>query len=106
MGPLLSHTPTVSTAHHLIGKREAEADSQYYTSAYAGVSPYYNMYNRGIYGAYSGLTGYSMPYGTYGMHHLGKREAEADSQFYSNVYSGYPTNVYNNVYNTAGVYGR
>jgi len=90
------------------GKREAEADSQYYTSAYAGVSPYHynNVYNHGVYGAYSGLTGYTMPYSTYGMgiRHLGKREAEADSQFYNNVYSGYP--IYNNVYNTAGVYGR
>merc|ERR1712018_692616 len=100
------YTHGVYSAHHLIGKREAEADSQYYTSAYAGVSPYYNMYNHGVYGAYSGLTGYTMPYSTYGMgiRHLGKREAEADSQFYSNVYNGYPT--YNNVYNTAGVYGR
>merc|ERR1712144_123234 len=101
------YTHGVYSAHHLIGKREAEADSQYYTSAYAGVTPYYNnVYNHGVYGAYSGLTGYTMPYSTYGMgiRHLGKREAEADSQFYSNVYSGYP--AYNNVYNTAGVYGR
>jgi len=97
------YTHGVYSAHHLIGKREAEADSQYYTSAYAGVSPYYNMYNHGVYGAYSGLTGYSMPYGTYGMHHLGKREAEADSQFYTSAYAGV-TPYYNNVYNH-GVYG-
>merc|ERR1739848_864380 len=100
------YTHGVYSAGHFIGKREAEADSQFYTSAYAGVTPYYNnVYNHGVYGAYSGLTGYTMPYSTYGMgiRHLGKREAEADSQFYSNVYNGYPT--YTNVYNTAGVYG-
>merc|ERR1719411_1154074 len=42
------------------------------------------------------------------MHHLGKREAEADSQYVyqANTYAGYPySSVYNNVYNTAGVYG-
>merc|ERR1711994_908992 len=41
-------------------------------------------------------------------HHLGKREAEADSQYVyqANTYAGYPySSVYNNVYNTAGVYG-
>merc|ERR1712149_124761 len=35
-------------------------------------------------------------------HHLGKRDADADSQWYSTA-ARYP--VYNNVYNTAGVYG-
>merc|ERR1712080_242016 len=88
---------------HYIGKREAEADSQYYTHTYAGVHPYYNnVYNTGVYGAYTGLTGYTTPYMTYGYpHHLGKRDA--DSQVYPNAYTGYP--YYNNVYNTAHVYG-
>jgi hypothetical protein len=52
------HSGMYSGVHHL-GKREAEAeaDSQYYTNAYAGVHPYYNnAYNTGVYGAYSGLT--------------------------------------------------
>merc|ERR1712088_68259 len=46
-------------------------------------------------------------HGVYNIHHLGKREAEADSQYvYANTYAGYPySNIYNNVYNTAGVYG-
>merc|ERR1712066_649793 len=53
------------------------------------------------YTGYTGLTGYTYPYSTYGYaHHLGKRDA--DSQWYSTT-AGYP--VYNNVYNTAGVYG-
>ena len=90
---------------HFIGKREAEADSdsQYYTNTYAGVHTYYNnVYNTGVYGAYTGLTGYTTPYMTYGYpHHLGKRDA--DSQVYTNAYTGYP--YYNNVYNTAHVYG-
>jgi len=47
-------------------------------------------------------------HGVYNIHHLGKREAEADSQYvyHANTYAGYPySSVYNNVYNTAGVYG-
>merc|ERR1712080_591805 len=44
----------------------------------------------------------TIPYMTYGYpHHLGKRDA--DSQVYTNAYTGYP--YYNNVYNTAHVYG-
>merc|ERR1712066_304945 len=98
--------------YHHLGKREAEADSQYVYQAntYAGYpysSVYNNVYNTaGVYGGYTGytgLTGYTYPYSTYGYaHHLGKRDADADSQWYSTA-AGYP--VYNNVYNTAGVYG-
>merc|ERR1712088_495861 len=64
---------TYAGVHHL-GKREAEADSQY-------------LYSNGVYntGVYNGV------YNTYaGVHHLGKREAEADSQFVYNTYAGYP----------------
>merc|ERR1712066_679370 len=76
--------------YHHLGKREAEADSQY-------------VYQANTYAGYTGLTGYTYPYSTYGYaHHLGKRDADADSQWYSTA-AGYP--VYNNVYNTAGVYG-
>jgi len=58
----------------------------------------HHMYNTGVYSA-------AYPY-TYGYtHHLGKREAEADSQvFYNKGYYGYP-HMYNthHMYNT-GVY--
>ena len=114
---------------HYIGKREAEAEAepQYYANTYAGVSPYYNnvyntpyttqgiyggytglthnVYNTGVYGAgvyNTGLTGYTTPYSTYGVHHLGKRDA--DSQYYNTAYAGVHP-YYNNVYNTARVYG-
>jgi len=106
-----AYTHGVYNIHHL-GKREAEADSQYvyHANTYAGYpysSVYNNVYNTaGVYGGYTGytgLTGYTYPYSTYGYaHHLGKRDADADSQWYSTA-AGYP--VYNNVYNTAGVYG-
>merc|ERR1712141_127614 len=69
--------PVATYAHHL-GKREAEADSQY-------------VYNAGVYA--NGYNGYALPkvYNTVaGVHSLGKREAEADSQFVYNTYSGYP----------------
>ena len=103
--------------HHL-GKREAEADSQYIhnsgvnTNGYA--LPYlyntvaspvpYNGVHNGVYnGVYNGL------YNTYsGLHSIGKREAEADSQWiynagvYANGYNGYALpKFYNGVYNTA-----
>merc|ERR1711997_409599 len=85
--------PVATYAHHL-GKREAEADSQY-------------VYNAGVYA--NGYNGYALPkvyntvaspvvyngvynglYNTYaGVHSLGKREAEADSQFVYNTYSGF-----------------
>merc|ERR1712064_84033 len=79
--------------HHL-GKREAEADSQYIYNT--GV--YNNGYNGYIPKVYNGI------YNTYaGVHHLGKRDAEADSQYfysagvYNNGYNGYIPKVYNNV---------
>merc|ERR1739848_505080 len=43
-------------------------------------------------------------YNTYGIHHLGKREAESDSQYYTNTY-GFNPYYTRNVYN-ANVYGR
>lgn len=95
--------------HHL-GKREAEADSQvYYGNTYAAHPFVNNMYNTGVYGGYTGytgLTGYTSPLTTYGygMHHLGKREAESDSQYYTNTY-GFNPYYTRNVYN-ANVYGR
>jgi hypothetical protein len=114
---------------HKLGKRDADSDPHHtqmaYTNAYAGVHPYYNnVYNTGVYGAYSGLTAvapvatsvYNVPAtyaaatppytsGVYsGIHHLGKREAEADSQNYTNAYAGVSP-YYNNAYNTARVYG-
>jgi len=106
-----AYTHGVYNIHHL-GKREAEADSQYvyHANTYAGYpysSVYNNVYNTaGVYGANiyntAGVYG-TYPYSTYGYaHHLGKRDADADSQWYSTA-AGYP--VYNNVYNTAGVYG-
>merc|ERR1712105_35550 len=75
-------------------------------NTYAGLPYNYNVYNNGVYGAYSGLTGYTRPLTTYGYtHHLGKREAEADSQFYTANAYGYSPYV-SNVYNTAAhVYG-
>jgi len=91
------------TGLHSIGKREAEADSQF-------------LYNSGVYA--NGYNGYSLPtifkgayntvaspvvsyngaynglYNTYaGVHAIGKREAEADSQWvYNNGYT--PLNGY------------
>jgi len=57
---------------------------------------------------YAAATVPAYTHGVYNIHHLGKREAEADSQYvyHANTYAGYPySSVYNNVYNTAGVYG-
>jgi len=102
---------------HLIGKREAEADSQWITNAgvwangYNGyalpkaintvASPvvYNNMYN----GLYNGL------YNTYsGAHLIGKREAEADSQWINNgiiPYAGYTGYTGLTGYTTPYAYG-
>merc|ERR1712117_317511 len=94
--------PVYAGVHHL-GKREAEADSQYFYNAgvYAnGYNGYalpkiYNtvaspvVYNTGYNGVYNGV--YNGLYNTYaGVHSIGKREAEADSQYVYNTYSGYP----------------
>jgi len=105
---------TYAGIHHL-GKREAEADSQYvynarvYSNGYNGYIPkVYNtvaspvVYNNAYNGVYNGV--YNGLYNTYaGFHHLGKRDAEADSQYfysagvYNNGYNGYIPKVYNNV---------
>ena len=111
--------------HHL-GKREADSDSQIYqyTNAYGNYPYNHNIYNAaGVYGinnvayktpltyANTGLA-YAAPVTTYGaysagypIHHLGKREAESDSQIYqyTNAYAHYPYS--HNIYNAAGVYG-
>merc|ERR1712229_857 len=95
--PVVSYNGVVNPLHntyagvHAIGKREAEADSQW-------------IYNAGVYA--NGL------YNTYGagVHAIGKREAEgeADSQWvynagvYANGYNGYSIpKVFNGAYNTA-----
>merc|ERR1711928_7709 len=100
--------------HHL-GKREAEADSQYvynagvYSNGYNGYIPkVYNtiaspvVYNNAYNGVYNGV--FNGLYNTYaGVHHLGKRDAEAESKYfysagvYNNGYNGYIPKVYNNV---------
>merc|ERR1712154_136100 len=71
---------TYAAGVHYIGKREAEADSQYF-------------YNNGVYKTpvvTSPVVSYNALYNTYaGAHLIGKREAEADSQFI-NTYAGYP----------------
>merc|ERR1712141_638825 len=95
--------PVYAGLHHL-GKREAEADSQYvynagvYANGYNGYalpkvySGVYNtvaspvVYNNAYNGVYNGV--YNGLYNAYaGVHSLGKREAEADSQFVYNTYS-------------------
>merc|ERR1712241_790917 len=92
---------TYAGVHHL-GKREAEVDSQYlYSNGVYNTGVYANGYNGyalpKVYSTvaapvYSGYNGeYNGVYNTYaGVHHLGKREAEADSQFVYNTYAGYP----------------
>jgi len=134
---------TYAGIHHL-GKRDADSDSQYVYSN--------GVYNSGIYA--NGYNGYAVPkvystvaspvhsgyngvyngvYNTYaGIHHLGKRDADSDSQYiysngvynsgiYANGYNGYAVpkvystvaspvhsgynGVYNGVYNTyAGIH--
>merc|ERR1711926_29413 len=85
---------TYASIHHL-GKRDAEAESQYF-------------YNSGVY-----ANGYALPkvYNTFaGVHSIGKREADSDSDsqmVYTTAFGGYPltnTATFGNVYN-AGVYG-
>ena len=117
--PLVTYANTYATGmpvYHHLGKREAEADSQYfynagiYANGYNGytIPKVYNtvaspvVYNQVYNGAYNGL------YNTYaGVHSIGKREAEADSQYiynagvYNNGYNGYALpKVFNGVYNT------
>jgi len=107
---------------HHIGKRDAEAESQYvynagvYANGYNGYAlpKVYNqvaspvVYNSGVY-----ANGYAVPkvYNTFaGVHSIGKREADSDSDsqmVYTTAFGGYPltnTATFGNVYN-AGVYG-
>jgi len=108
---------------HAIGKREAEADSQWiynagvYANGYNGYTlpkVYNGVYNTAIASpvvSYNGAYTNGL-YNTYGagVHAIGKREAEgeADSQWvynagvYANGYNGYAIpKVYNGAYNTA-----
>jgi len=108
---------------HAIGKREAEADSQWvynagvYANGYNGYAlpKFYNgVYNTAIASpvvSYNGAYTNGL-YNTYGagVHAIGKREAEgeADSQWvynagvYNNGYNGYTIpKVFNGAYNTA-----
>merc|ERR1712088_128400 len=103
--PVQTYAHGVYSGIHSLGKREAEADSQYLLGNTYAASPYnYNVYKNGVYGAHSGLvySGYTRPLANYGYtHRLFKREADSDSQYYNiNAYSGYAPYV-NNVYNTA-----
>jgi len=91
--------------------------AEYIKKGYAAPIVYANkaVYaNPAVYAPYSGVpvaqyTG--MPvvnHGvySYGLHHLGKRDADSDSQMiYSTGYGAPFYNTYNNLYNTAGVYG-
>merc|ERR1712012_1170534 len=97
---------------HLIGKREAEADSEakpwltYANYGYAGY-PYAATYAAGAY-AYPSVysAAYARPVATYaGAHLIGKREAEADSWY---GYSGYasPYTTYGGVDYRPYTYGR
>jgi len=115
---------TYASIHHL-GKREAEPESQYvynagvYANGYNGYAlpKVYNqvaspvVYNSGVYA--NGYNGYAVPkvYNTFaGVHSIGKREADSDSDsqmVYTTAFGGYPwtnTATFGNIYN-AGVYG-
>jgi len=125
-------TPYVYGAHHLIHKREAEADAEsdaqlLYTNA-AYTTPYtyanhYSLFGLGNLGKIVSSTPYTTysvpktytyttPYMTYGypyVHHtIAKREAEgeanADAQYYyGNYYGAYPYTTYGYPY-TYGAY--
>jgi len=127
--PVVSYNGVVNPLYntyagvHAIGKREAEADSQWiynagvYANGYNGYAlpKFYNgVYNTAIASpvvSYNGLYTNGL-YNTYGagVHAIGKREAEgeADSQWvynagvYANGYNGYNLpKFYNGAYNTA-----
>jgi len=126
-----SGIPVYNYGIHQIGKRDAEADSQYvysagvYANGYNGyavpkvVSPVASpvVYNGAYNGVYNGV--YNGLYNTYaGLHSIGKRDAEPESQYvysagvFANGYNGYAVPkvvspvaspvVYNGAYN--GVY--
>merc|ERR1712018_6282 len=107
---------------HLIHKREAdsESDAAYLlTNTYAGLTnayPYYNVYNPVVSPVVSS-TGYTYQAApvvahtpVYSAHHLGKREADSDAQYFYRHYTpysytnGYYPYTYNNVYNR-NIYG-
>merc|ERR1712064_225292 len=116
-----AHMPYTYAGVHHLGKREAEADSQYVYNAGVYANGYslpkvhsgvYNtvaspvVYNNAYNGVYNGV--YNGLYNTYaGVHHLGKREAEADSQFaYNyNTYAGFPYTTGYTGYTTPYTYG-
>jgi len=127
--PVVSYNGVVNPLYntyagvHAIGKREAEADSQWiynagvYANGYNGYAlpKFYNgVYNTAIASpvvSYNGAYTNGL-YNTYGagVHAIGKREAEgeADSQWvynagvYANGYNGYSIpKVFNGAYNTA-----
>lgn len=103
---------------HLIHKREAdsESDAAYlYTNTYAGLTNTYpyNYYNNYAYNpvvsAATTFTGYQAPVvahaPVYAAHHLGKREADSDAQYFYRHYTpysytnGYYPYTFNNAYN-------
>merc|ERR1711972_734456 len=108
-----AHMPYTYAGVHHLGKREAEADSQYvynagvYANGYNGYAlpkVYNQVVSPVVYkNAYNGV--YSPLFNTYAsLHHLGKREAEPQSQYvynagiYANGYNGYALpNAYNTV---------
>ena len=92
-----SEIPGKNYGIHQIGKRDAEPESQYVYSAGVYANGY-NGYalpkvNKVVYKTpvvASPVVSYNGLYNTYaGAHLIGKREAEADSQFI-NTYAGYP----------------
>merc|ERR1712018_905976 len=107
---------------HLIHKREADSDAAYLlTNTYAGLTnayPYnYNVYNPVVSPVVSstGYTYQAAPFvahtPVYTAHHLGKREADSDAQYFYRQYTpysytnGYYPYNYNNVYNYRNTYG-
>jgi len=114
-------TPYVYGAHHLIHKREAEADAESdaqllytnaaYTTPYTYANPLVYSTPYTTYSVPKTYT-YTTPYMTYGypyVHHtIAKREAEgeanADAQYYyGNYYGAYPYTTYGYPY-TYGAY--
>jgi len=92
------------------GKRSADAEADpalvYSTAGYHYPSVYSGLYNHGVYN-----THYTTPYVYGGIHHMGKREAEADPQYFYNsalTYSPYTysSGLYNNFYGYRHFYKR
>merc|ERR1712018_927198 len=102
---------TVSVAAHKAQHHQLKA-AEYAKKGYAFgyVKPAVASYAAPVasYAAPAATYAAHMPYTYAGVHHLGKREAEADSQYvynagvYANGYNGYALpKAYNGVYNTA-----